>query len=83
MPHDFVAPTCEYSIFLRFVTDGRPGPVTRKFFLNAQAALAFLQRLEATNTPAITTLASREVGSWNNLALGALEAAAAEEAGRL
>jgi hypothetical protein len=85
MPDNSTAvPTYEYSAYFRFVLDGKPGPLNRRFFPTARLALAFLSRLDAVDPPQniFTTIARREVGTWEFVDLATVEADAAEEVGR-
>lgn len=75
-------PIYEFSVYLRWLHDGRPGPLSRRYFASASQTLSFLTALDAQREATFVTVARREVGSWSFVDRLALEAEAAGEVGR-
>lgn len=73
------SPRNEFLFHFRFVLNGRPGPLNRRYFTSPREALRFLGALDAARDGALVTLSRREVGSWEQIRRLDVEEAAAEE----
>lgn len=74
----------EILVTFRLITEGKPGPLSRRYFANARDAMRFVANLDALAPPngALTTLSLREVGRFEPLERLRLEAMAVEEGTR-